>query len=150
MTIPPTPPARGPDTHGPARAGRSARLADLVGPAAAERTQLRRAADVLAHAEAVGKSPAATVASVVLALHVPELTARRLIAGLGLDDAVRKLRELATYPRADPPGLPLEELARWEAGEERVRPRFLSAVCGLYHVGPGELGYRDYTPPADS
>src|SRR6266487_2167382 len=106
MTTPPTapPPSRDPNRLGSSGAGLPVRLADLVGPAAAERTQLRRAADVVAHAEAVGKSPAATVASVMVALDVPELTARRLIAGLGVDDAVRKLRELATYPGADPLG----------------------------------------------
>lgn len=126
---------------------RTARLEDFVGPVLAERIRIGRAADVVADAEVENWTAEETVASVALALDITNLSARRYIARLSLDDAARKLRGLATYPGEDPPGLAPSRLARWEAGEERVRPRFLSAFCSLYHVGFRDLGYPDYTPP---
>lgn len=130
---------------------RSLRLADLVGVVEAERVAINRAAAVMARAGALRLPASEAVASVMKALGVPELTARRLAAGLDLDSAVRRLRELATYPGAEPPRLTTDELVEWEAsevgeaGEPRVPPRFLSAVCSLYHVSARDLGYRDYT-----
>lgn len=128
---------------------RTACLEDFVGPVMAERIRIGRAADVVANAEAESRTAEETVASVALALDTTNLSARRYIARLSLDDAARKLRGLATYPGEDPPSLSPSRLARWEAGEERVSPRFLSAFCALYHVGPVDLGYRDHTPPDD-
>src|SRR5262245_25120379 len=121
---------------------RPIRLADFVGLDAAERTQLNRAAAVMARAWALRLTPDEAVSSIRKALRCNELTARRLANGLDLGTVALRLRALATYPGQKSPELRVSELAAWESGEAHIPPYYLSAVCTMYHVSARDLpGY---------